>query len=96
MLDHSPFNSFLIPGIILLVMNGIFSVLFAVLVIRKSGISGWLVLIQGCILLGWILIQIAMIQDYAPVLHTLYLVVGVGLMITGFLMRSPSQPVLSE
>jgi hypothetical protein len=84
-LENSPFRSFLIPGIILIVMNGLLSVLFAVYVIRKSGISGWLVLVQGCILMGWILIQIAMIRAYAPVMHTLYLAVGVGLAITGIL-----------
>ena len=84
-LENSPFRSFLIPGIILLVMNGLLSLLIAVFVILKSGISGRLVLIQGSILIGWILIQIAMIRAYAPVMHTLYLAVGVGLAITGIL-----------
>jgi hypothetical protein len=84
-LEHSPFKSFLIPGIILIVMNGLLSVLFAVYVIRKSGISGWLVLVQGSILIGWIMTQIVMIREYAPVMHTLYLAVGVGLGITGIL-----------
>lgn len=86
MLEHSPFEDFLIPGIILLIMNGLLSILFAILVIGKTSLSGWLVLIQGCILLGWLLIQIAMIRDYALLLHTLYLAVGVGLAILGILM----------
>jgi hypothetical protein len=86
MLEHSPFEDFLIPGIILLVMNGLLSILFAILVIGKTSLSGWLVLIQGCILLGWLLTQIAMIRDYDLLLHTLYLAVGVGLAILGILM----------
>lgn len=88
MLEHSPFDNFLIPGIILLVMNGLLSILFAIFVIRRTGISSWLVMIQGCILLGWLLFQIAMIRDYAVVLHTLYLFVGAGLVVTGILMKT--------
>ena len=86
-LEHSPFDNFLIPGIILLVMNGLLSILFAILVIWRVRSSSWLVIIQGCILLGWLIIQIAMIQGYAAVLHTLYLFVGAGLVVSGILMR---------
>lgn len=88
MLEHSPFDNYLIPGIILLVMNGLLSILFAILVIWKARGSSWLVIIQGFILLSWLIIQIAMIQGYAAVLHTLYLFVGAGLVVSGILMRS--------
>lgn len=87
-LDHTPFSSFLIPGIILFVMNGLLSILIAVIVMRKSAISAWLVLLQGFIVLGWILVQLAMIREYDALLHTLYLGVGAALVVTGFLMRN--------
>jgi len=85
-LDHSPFDSFLVPGIILLVMNGLLSLMFAFLVIRRAGCYPWLVILQGCILLGWLSVQILMIREYAWVLHTLYYGVGLGLIITGILL----------
>ena len=88
MLEHTPFDNFLIPGIILLVMNGLLSILFAILVIWKAGGSSWLVIIQGCILLGWLFVEMAMIREYAAVLHTLYLFVGAGLVVSGILMRT--------
>jgi hypothetical protein len=86
LLEHSPFKDFLIPGIILFTMNGVLSILFAIPVILKSRISGWLVLLQGCILTGWLAVQLVMIRDYDPLLHTLYLGAGAMLIITGILL----------
>ena len=34
-LEHSPFETFLVPGIILFVTNGLFSLLFAVMALLK-------------------------------------------------------------
>ena len=88
LLEHTPFHNFLIPGIILLTMNGLLSLTIAILVLRRVSLSAWLVMVQGCILLGWILTQIALIREYAPLMHTLYLVVGLLLVLSGILMKS--------
>jgi hypothetical protein len=85
-LENTPFDSFLVPGIILLMANGVLSLFFAFLVIFKVRGYPWLVLIQGCILLGWLSVQLVMIRSYAWFLHTLYFAVAVGLALTGILM----------
>lgn len=85
-LEHSPFDSFIIPGIILILMNGLLSMVFAILVLFKNARSAWLILVQGCILLGWLLIELIMIREYDLLLHTLYLAVCFGLLISGYLL----------
>ena len=61
-LDHSPFQSFLIPGIILLVANGILSLLIMAATIRRSAGYGWWVAFQGCVLTGWITVEVIMMR----------------------------------
>lgn len=62
LLDHSPFNSFLTPGILLLLSNGLFSFLALNAVLDKGpGAGGW-VTVQGCILSGWLIAQVALFQ----------------------------------
>lgn len=72
MLKHTPFNDFLIPGIILLAANGIFS--FVVLGMMIFGLKRYstFIMLQGFILSGWILIQVIMLQQ----ILSLHLIMG--------------------
>jgi len=90
-LKHSPFDSYLIPGFVLLLANGLFGlfVLWQVLSGRKS--AAFYVLIQGCLLTGWILIQILMLQS-VYFLHYISGSVGLVLIISGFLMWRIGNP----
>lgn len=61
-LRYSPFDSFLIPGIVLFIANGLgsFAVLTAMaLRYRRAPL---LIVAQGMILCGWIVIQIALVH----------------------------------
>jgi hypothetical protein len=53
-LNHSPFNDFLLPGIILLVMIGIFSLTGAYLAFMNNQYSGIATMLLGIITLIWI------------------------------------------
>jgi hypothetical protein len=92
-LDHSPFRNFLVPGIILFITNGIFSLLFAVLVLLKFMNYSWLVIFQGFILVGWLIIQIIMIRDFYGPLHVLYFSVGILLISTGWILARQDQTI---
>src|ERR1035437_5646956 len=61
-LQHSPFHSYLIPGIILLLAHGVFSffVLYATVRLR-SGYGCW-VAFQGIVLAGWIAVEVAFLR----------------------------------
>jgi hypothetical protein len=61
-LTHSPFHSFLVPGIVLLVCNGLLSFFIFVAVFRRQKFYGRWVFAQGMILAGWLLVEIAVLR----------------------------------
>ena len=85
-LTPTPFKNYLVPGIILLCMNGLLSLLISVFVIIKSRSYELLIVIQGLILTGWIIIQILLINMFHW-LHALYGLTGLLMIITGFHIR---------
>ena len=83
LLEHSPFQNYLIPGVILFVMNGLFSIFISVAILLRFKSTSWLVLAQGVILVGWIFIQILLIQVIIP-LHWIMGSVGIALILLGW------------
>ena len=61
LLKNSPFTSFLIPALFLLIVNGFGNVLGAVLSFRKKPIAGKAGFVLGLILCLWIIIQVYLI-----------------------------------
>jgi hypothetical protein len=71
LLQHSPFHSFFIPGMILLVSNGLLPLAFTVATaFRKLPYSRWIAF-QGCVLFGWISIEVIMLREVVW-LHYVY------------------------
>ena len=81
-LEHSPFNNYLIPGIVLFTCNGVLSLVTAVFIIFNRPYYPTLIFIQGCILLGWIIIQVMMVQ-IVYYLHFLLGGIGLALIVLG-------------
>jgi len=92
-LDYSPFKNFLVPGIILFITNGIFSLLFALMALLKFMNYSWLVIFQGFILVGWLTIQTIMIREFDGPLHLLYFSVGFLLIATGWILARQDQAI---
>jgi hypothetical protein len=61
-LSRSPFNDYLIPGIILFFANGVLSLLAFVTILSHRKNYPLFIAAQGCILTGWIVIQIVLIH----------------------------------
>ena len=61
-LKQSPFTNFFIPGLILFIANGVLSIFMAIISIKKGKHYPLLISFQGCIPLGWIIIQLLMLQ----------------------------------
>ena len=74
-LDGTPFNSFLIPGIILFVFNGVGNTVAAVLSIRKHRYFPVVALFFGAGMMIWIISQVAFI-GYKNFLQPLYFSTG--------------------
>ena len=85
-LRNTPFENFLIPGIVLLVSNGLLSFLVMGTMFFRVRNYPWYIMGQGAILTGWLVIQIAMIQT-VYFLHFIMFTVGILLLITGWLIR---------
>jgi len=74
-LKYSPFNNFLIPAIILLVVIGLGNIFSAYMFRFKSRYQGYISAIFGCALVIWIVVQCIMMQAVA-FLHVLYFIIG--------------------
>lgn len=85
-LQNSPFPDYLIPGIILLVFNGIGSLVAGVLTFRRYRYTGELAVFFGGGLMVWIVVQV-MILGYHWA-HGLYFTIGLVELILGVLQRS--------
>lgn len=83
-LQYSPFSTFLIPGIVLFVINGIFNIAAGVFTLRNHRSAARFVMLQGVLLCGWILVQILMVRDINA-LHIVMFSIGVVLIVLGWL-----------
>jgi hypothetical protein len=82
LLQYSPFRSYLVPGIILLIANGLLSLWVFGLTVDKHPGFGWWVILQGVVLLGWLAVEVAMLRLMVwP--HYLYGTVAIALVISG-------------
>jgi hypothetical protein len=78
-LEQSPFHDYLIPGIVLFIVNGLFSFVTVVAVFLRIPYSHWLVIMQGILLSGWIIMQILFVQFFYAPLHGTFLFIGICL-----------------
>ena len=91
LLNGTPFNSFLIPGIILMIANGILPLYTAVAVLMKKKSANWLVLIQGVVVLVWLTTQLLLNPEFfVPGMHYPTYAVGLLLVTMGLLLRKLS------
>jgi hypothetical protein len=81
-LEHTPFPNYLIPGIVLFIANGLFSLYVLICLLVNNRHYPWLVIAQGVILSGWIIIQVLLIRT-VYFLHIILGLVGVALMLLG-------------
>lgn len=85
-LEHSPFVDFLIPGIILFTVNGLFNLFVGILGVKKRRAFPLLTGLCGLMLVVWLSIQIMIIKEFYTPLHLPYYSVGFTLLVFGVLM----------
>ncbi len=95
MLQYSPFKNYLIPGIILFALNGISSIAIAIMVIKRTKNFPFFTIIQGGILICWIIIQVILIWKF-NLLHTICLVIGTLLVVCGNFLLNENQKELID
>jgi hypothetical protein len=90
LLEHSPFSTFLIPGLILFLFNGVSSIVITILVIRKYRFYAELVILQGIVQIVWIVFQLIMIRSIS-ILHYIFFTIGSLLIISGAILLKKSK-----
>lgn len=86
LLTGTPFRSFLFPGIILAISNGLLPAFIAITIILKKSYAGWLLIVQGCITIGWLTAQLIFNPAFfVPEMHYPTYAVGVLLVVIGLL-----------
>jgi hypothetical protein len=77
-LIYSPFRSFLLPGIVLFIVNGVFNLFTALLSIGNHYRANTMITFQGVLLCGWIVMQVLLVRD----INTLHIVMfGIGVIL---------------
>ena len=84
-LQHTPFTDYLIPGLVLLIMNGLLSMVTAGLVLSRTKAYPLWIIFQGLVLTAWIIIQLIMIQ-FIYFLHLVMGGTGILLLVFGFIL----------
>jgi hypothetical protein len=86
MLEGSIFPDFLIPGLFLFVVNGLGSLIGAVLSFIKNRNAGPAAIALGVILVAWIVIQVSIIRS-THWLQGVYFALGLVELVLGMLVR---------
>ena len=82
---RSPFDSYLIPGVILFISNGVFDFFVLLCTLRQIKNYSRLILMQGIILIAWILIQTLMVRETNS-LHIALGSIGILLILSGIIL----------
>lgn len=86
-LQYSPFPNFLIPGIVLLIVNGVCNIVVAVLTIHRKRYYSTLISFQGIILVGWLILQVYFLREINALQLSMFLI-GILLILIGMLINS--------
>jgi len=91
LLANSPLDSFLLPGLFLLLINGAANLSGAFLSFKRNKYAGHIGLTLGVILCLWIIIQVAWIT-LTSFLQPLFLIVGLSDIFLGWkILKNPSR-----
>jgi len=83
----APFADYFIPGIVLFLVNGVLSIIIALIAIYKKPVYPMLLMLQGCIFAGWIAVQLLMVTAVHP-LHFIIGSIGIILFFIGWFLKS--------
>jgi hypothetical protein len=83
LLERTPFNSYVIPGLILAVIVGGSALLSYIALVERNRYANPLAYLAGLIMCGWILVEIAMIHS-DHLLQYLYFTLGAVMMAASY------------
>lgn len=85
-LSGTPFDSFLIPGLLLTVVVGGSMATATTALLRRADEAGRVAIVAGAVMLGWIVVEALMIHDGRP-LQVAVAVVSVATILLGLMLE---------
>lgn len=82
-LEHSPFTTFLVPGIVLFTVLGVAPLVAAWLSLRRVPGAAWAAMAIGVATIGWITVEMVMLAGPTTLAWVLYLLLGCGIVGVG-------------
>ncbi len=82
-LQYSPFRDYFVPGIILFICNGIFSIITLTAYILRYRYALFLIMVQGLVLLIWIIVQVYLLRTF-QLLHLFFGMTGLFFLVSGY------------
>jgi hypothetical protein len=83
LLASTPFDSFLVPGLILFIAVGVFPILAAASALRRSPLAPMLAGAVGVLLVGWIAVEMVLLAGPGSLAWSFYLVLGTCVLVLG-------------
>jgi hypothetical protein len=93
-LEGSPFESYLIPGLVLLFVIGVGNIFAGVLTFKRKPLAGETAMILGTFLMFWIAVQVTIIPFHW--LQPLYFFLGLTQVFWGTAIRNPNLMIFPE
>ena len=93
--NSAPFDDFFVPGVVLFSIIGVLGCLTFVLTTFKKDRYPILLLIYGCILLCWIIIQLMMVRGF-HVLHLIIGIIGAFLIFSGYVLKNTDTSIANR
>jgi hypothetical protein len=84
LLGRAGFEDFRIPGLILLVVNGLLPLVSALGLLRRRPWGPASAMVVGLLLVGWIAVEVVLLRSFSAPLHGGYLLLGVAIARLGF------------
>jgi hypothetical protein len=84
--EGTPFRSFLLPGILLSVIVGGFSLFAIFLITQKSARQFNWSIVAGAVVILWVIAEMVLLQ-FANWLHAVYLVVGLLIILAAYQLK---------
>ena len=89
LLEHSPLDSFLLPGLFLLLVNGLATAIAAALSFMRHRYAGIAALLLGIVLIVWVIIQVWWI-GFLSFLQPVMLAMGMAEAVMGMMIKKNS------
>jgi hypothetical protein len=83
-IEATPFGNYLVPGLYLLLMNGVMMLVCAVLSVTRHNLAPWLTGVLGIGLIVWILVEIVLLPE-TMLLTWVFLAIGIVLALVSLL-----------